>query len=58
MHSSETLVTPSGMAPAARIRATVMASSPAMKSLRATSPEDCGMPLSAKHSLMVQGTPR
>jgi len=51
------LVTPSGIAPAARSRATAGASSVEMMCRRATSPAVLGMPESWKDSLMVQGTP-
>ena len=57
MHSSEVLVTPSGIAPAARSRLTAEASRGARYARRAASPEVWGIPVRAKHSLMVQGTP-
>ena len=57
MHSSEMFVTPSGMAPAARIRFTTVASSVATTSRRAQSPAVLGIPSKAKASLMVHGTP-
>lgn len=57
MHSSLTLVTHSGMRPAARYRATTVASCVAMVPTRDTSPDVCGMPFTAKHSLTEQGTP-
>ncbi len=57
MQSSETLVTPSAMAPAARSRATPTASRSARTPLRATRPDVNGMPARAKLSLMLHGTP-
>jgi hypothetical protein len=57
MQSSDTFVTPSGIAPAFRKRVTVVASWVAMTSFRATSPELWGIPVSAKASLIVHGTP-
>ena len=57
MHSSDTLVTHSGISPAARYRATTVASLVAMVPTRETSPDVWGIPLTAKHSFTEQGTP-
>jgi hypothetical protein len=54
---SGTFVTPSGIAPAARNRATTVASEPARRSLRARQPNVSGMPSTAIISFTVNGTP-
>ena len=55
--SSDVLVVPSGIAPAASSRGALGAVSAATSSRRATTPEVNGMPSSAIASLIVQGTP-
>ena len=55
--SSEVLVTPSGIAPAATSRSTAVAERSATSSRRATEPEVWGIPATANDSLIVQGTP-
>ena len=55
--SSEVLVTPSGIAPAATSRLTIVAERSATISRRASEPDVFGIPSSANDSLIVHGTP-